>query len=149
MNKRSTCLGVMPEPLYFLVAWLALRCVYNSVNCLAIICSPSIVVIVFLERDITSESHGTPVHISIIVYTVHLYCFYLLSIAITITISTLVFWPFVNNKTGEIDNLSDSLGAKLFAFVCRSRSSKQPLGCKRRHCLLCHLLVVLGVLLVR
>src|ERR1043165_420144 len=53
------------EPLPFFAALLALRCVFNPVNCPAVICLPCIAFfIVFWERDITSEHHGTPVHIS-------------------------------------------------------------------------------------
>src|ERR1041385_4682104 len=60
--------------------------------------------IVFWERDITSEHHGTPVHILIIVYT--LISFSVFSFSCYHYHYPLCFLSFVNNKIGEIDNLS-------------------------------------------
>src|SRR4051812_19041558 len=54
-------------------AYLALCCAHNPVNCPAIICLPRIAFFVFWERDITSEHHGTPVHISTTIYTHNLF----------------------------------------------------------------------------
>ena len=71
--------------------------------------------IVFWERDITSELHGTPVHISTIIYTSIIYCFYFLSFAITTIISTRVS-SFVNNKNRGIDNPSVLVGSKVICF---------------------------------
>ena len=68
----------------------------------------------------TSEHHGIPVHILII--SSHHY--YLLAdfLSVLLLLSPLHL-TFVNNKTGEIDNLSNSLEAKLFVSVCRSTST--------------------------
>ncbi len=69
--------------------------------------------IVFWERDITSEHHETPVHITIIDHIRYLLFRYLLTIAIIpITIITCV-WSFVNYKAGGIDNLSVLVGSKV------------------------------------
>ena len=63
---------------------------------------------VFWERDITSEIHGTPIHIYTTVYTLNLLlvlnfscCYYLLH------------WSFVNSKVGGIDNSSELVGSKV------------------------------------
>ena len=72
--------------------------------------------IVFWERDITSEHHGTPVHITIIDHIRYLLsAFYLLLAAIPITIITCV-WSFVNDKAGGIDNLSVLVGSKVICI---------------------------------
>src|SRR3954466_592777 len=68
--------------------------------------------IVFWERDITSESHGTPVHISTTVYTLNL-LLVLLSVT-TIIISRVD--PFVNGKAGGIDNPSVLVGSKVICI---------------------------------
>src|SRR3954453_4610160 len=61
-------------------------------------------IIVFWERDITSEHHRTPVHIYNIVYTRYQFTFSIyFSVAITIIIIPCVL-SFVNNKAGGIDN---------------------------------------------
>ena len=108
---------------YFLVTWLALWCVYNSVNCLAVICSLNIVVYHLLgERDITSERDDSPVHIFIIVYTVPIYCFYF-PFSCNYYFHP-CFLSFVNSKAGEIDNLSELIGSKVICvLVCRSTST--------------------------
>src|SRR3954464_5269142 len=95
------------EPRPFFVALLALQCVFNPVNCPAVIYLPRIeVFIVFWERDITSEHHGTPVHILITVYTLIYFSAFTFSCYYHYHYP-LCFLSFVNNKTGEIDNLSE------------------------------------------
>ena len=72
--------------------------------------------IVFWERDITSEHHETPVHITIIDHIRYLPFRFLLTIAvIPITIITCV-WSFVNYKAGGIDNLSVLVGSKVICI---------------------------------
>ena len=66
------------------VAYLALRCVFNPVNWCDLFTSHS-PFIVFCERDITSESHGTPVHISTTVYTLNFFQS-LLSVALLLSL---------------------------------------------------------------
>src|ERR1041384_5362522 len=76
--------------------------------------------IVFWERDITSEHHRTPVHISNTVYTRYqftaLFTFQLLSLSLL----SRAFLSFVNNEAGGIYNLSVLVGSKAICCVCRS-----------------------------
>ena len=70
--------------------------------------------IVFWERDITSEHHETPVHITIIDHIRYL-LFRIFIAIIPITIITCV-WSFVNYKAGGIDNLSVLVGSKVICI---------------------------------
>src|ERR1041385_3030197 len=74
-----------------------------------------------------------PVHILIIVSTLHLFsCFYFQLLSLS-----LVFLPFVNNKTGEIDNLSELRWEQSYLCLCGGpRQSRRW-----------HLLIISGVLL--
>src|SRR4051812_18226785 len=77
--------------------------------------------IVFWERDITSEHHGTPVHIHTIVYT--------LSLLSVLTFSSTFIScvdPLYIARPEEMTNPMYSLGAKLFVSVCRSTSTSSP-----------------------
>src|ERR1041385_4587346 len=78
-------------------------CVHNPVNCLSVILFTSHSnFFVFWERDITSEHHVSR-FISSSLFTRSFTFLLLLSIAIIIP----CVLPFLNNKTGEIDNLSE------------------------------------------
>src|SRR3954469_17276007 len=74
--------------------------------------------IVFWERDITSENHGTPVHLHIIVYTLSLLSVFTLSSTFISCID-----PFETARPEELTTPLYALGAKLFVSVCRSTSS--------------------------
>ena len=96
--------------------------------------------IVFWERDITSEHHGTPVHISTSVYT--------LNLLPVLTFSChyyLLRWSFVNIKDGGIDNSSVLVGSKFICFCVQVHVNSLARSNFWRRC---HLLVSLGVLLV-
>ena len=155
MNKRSTCLGVMPTWLNLALSAsiISIRCVHNSVNCPVVICSPNIAFIVYWERDITSECHDALVHIIII--SLHR-CYLLCSFSFSCTFISSCVWPFVNNKAGEIDNLSVLVGSKVTCvLVCRSRQiisgtvageHSIPVNKLISGAIVCHLLVVSGIL---
>ena len=116
------------------VAYLALRCVHNPVNCPSVICSPRIAgFIIFWERDITSEHHVSR-SISSSLFTRSFTFLLLLSVAIIIS----CVWSFVNNKTGEIDNLSELRWEQ--SYLCLCAGPRQL-----RHW---HLIIISGVLLV-
>src|ERR1041385_1511232 len=94
------------------VAYLALRCVHNPVNCPSVICLPRIAVLSSFggETSLANITYPGP-------YT-H-YCFqaiftFLLLLAIIIT----CVLPFVNNKTGEIDNLSELRWEQSYLCLC-------------------------------
>ena len=64
------------EHLLSFVSQLALRCIFNPINCPAMICLPRMAFLSSFGRDITSEHHGTPVHISTTVCLQFTFCFY-------------------------------------------------------------------------
>src|ERR1041385_378214 len=100
--------------------------------------------IVFWERDITSEHHRTPVHITTTVYTIYLlsvFTFPLLSLSIIIIPCVL---SFVKNKAGGIDNSSVLVGSKAIC-VCAGPGEASDYLRTAPH-LPNHLLVDLGVL---
>ena len=82
--------------------------------------------IIFWERDITSEHHGTSVHILIIVYTLTYFSVFTFTCCYHYHYPCLfihVFLSFVNKKTGEIDNLSELRWEQSYLLcVCRSTS---------------------------
>src|ERR1041384_2619617 len=85
------------------VAWLALRCVHNPANCSSVICLPRIAVLSSFGREISLVNITYP-------GPYPYYCFHaiftsLLLLSVAIIIPCVL--PFVNNKTGEIDNLSE------------------------------------------
>ena len=63
--------------------------------------------IIFLERDITSENHGTPVHISTFTFSSYFQLHFFL-----------LRWSFVNDKAGGIDNSSVLVGSNVTCCVC-------------------------------
>src|ERR1041385_7876350 len=94
------------------VAYLALRCVHNPVNCLSVICLPRIAIfIVFWERDITSEHHVSR-SISSLLFPRFIY----------FTAFTCYHYPLyfilLKNKTGEIDNLSELCWEQSYLCLC-------------------------------
>src|ERR1041384_510394 len=96
------------------VAWLALRCVHNPVNCSSVICLPRIAVLSSFGRE-TSLVNITypgpyPYHCFHAIFTL----LFLLSAAIIIP----CVLPFVNNKTGEIDNLSELCWEQSYLCLC-------------------------------
>src|SRR4051812_40181561 len=95
--------------------------------------------IVFWERDITSEHHGTPVHIHTIVHTLNL----LLVLTCTCTFY-LLRRSFVNNKAGGIDNSFVLVGSKVICFCVQVHVNYLAQINFWRSC---HLLVFLRVLL--
>src|ERR1041384_4707254 len=67
-------------PLPFFCSIVSIAVHFNPINCRAVIFLPYIAFfIVFWEIDITSESHGTPVHISTTIYTLSLLCVFTFS----------------------------------------------------------------------
>ena len=68
--------------------------------------------IVIWERDITSENHGTPVHLHIIVHTHNL-----LSAFTFFSTFYLLRSSFVNDKAGGIENSSVLVGSKVICCV--------------------------------
>ena len=85
---------------------------------------------IFWEREITSESHGTPVHISTIVYTA--FTFLLLFPFSLNYYFPLFFDPLEIARPERLTTSLNSLGAKLFAFLCAGQcqlvSSRKPLA---------------------
>ena len=76
--------------------------------------------IVFWERDITSEHHETPVHITIIDHIHYLlFAIYLLLQKLSIT-TIIAFNPLWTTRPEGLTTSLYSLGAKLFVSVCRS-----------------------------
>ena len=76
---------------------------------------------VFWERDISSESHGTPVHISTLVYT------FAFTTSFPFSCTTHIFplcLILCKQQAREIDNLSELVGSKVICIlVCRSTST--------------------------
>src|ERR1041385_7641659 len=94
------------------VTYLALRCVLNPVNCRSVICLPRIAVLSSFGRETSLANITYPGPYP------H-YCFraiftFLLLLAIIIT----CVLPFVNNKTGEIDNLSELRWEQSYLCLC-------------------------------
>src|SRR3954470_7132502 len=96
--------------------------------------------IVFWERDITSEHHGTPVHISNTVYTHYLFPILFPFPLLSLSLLSRAFDPLYTTRPEGLITSLNSLGAKL-SVVCAG--PRQPPNCWRR----CHLPVVVGVLL--
>ena len=111
------------QPLPFFVAYLALRYVFNPVNCPAVICLPRIDLLSSFGRETSLVKVMGPRSIFPPLFTPSICFLFLLSVA---TFHYLLRWSFVNSKAGGIDNPSVLLGSKVTCCVCRSRSSKQP-----------------------
>lgn len=101
---------------------------------------------IFWERDATSEQHGTPVHIPIIISHHHYLLLYFSFRCNTISPLRLTF---VNSKAGEIDNLSVLIGSKVICVMCAGPGQVNNLWFVTAPLFACHLLVVSGILLVR
>src|SRR3954466_9013999 len=78
------------EPLPFFVAYLALRCVFNPVNCPAMICLPRIEVLSSFGRETSLVNIMGPRSIFPQLFTPSIYFLLLLSVAITTIIISCV-----------------------------------------------------------
>src|SRR3954471_10878179 len=93
------------EPLPSFVAYLALRCVYNPVNCPSVICLPRIAVLSSFGRDTSLVNFTGPRSIFSSPFT-RLFTFLAFTFSCYHYHYPLCFLSFVNNKTRQIDNLS-------------------------------------------
>src|SRR4051812_46623882 len=96
------------------VAQLALRCVHNPVNFSSVICSPRIAVLSSFGRETSLVNITYPGPYPYYCFHTYLLFCFLLSIAIIIP----CVLPFVNNKTGEIDNLSELRWEQSYLCLC-------------------------------
>src|ERR1041385_2342809 len=85
--------------------------------------------IVFWERDITSEHHVSR-SISLLLFQTIFTFLLLLAIIVTCVL------PFVNNKTGEIDNLSELCWEKSYLCLCAGPGQGSNFCLKQCHCFL-------------
>src|ERR1041385_1738066 len=85
--------------------------------------------IVFWERDITSEHHVSR-SISLLLFQTIFTFLLLLAIIVTCVL------PFVNNKTGEIDNLSELRWEQSYLCLCAGPGQGSNFCLKWRHCFL-------------
>src|SRR4051812_45975379 len=94
------------------VAQLALRCVHNPVNFSSVICSPRIAVLSSFGRETSLVNITYPGPYPY--YCFHAFFTLLLLLAIIIP----CVLPFVNNKTREIDNLSELRWEQIYLCLC-------------------------------
>src|ERR1041385_707015 len=96
------------------VSLLALRCVYNPVNCPSVICLPRIAVLSSFGRETSLVNITYPGPYPY--YCFHAIFTFLLLLSVAIIIPCVL--PFVNNKTEEIDNLSELRWEQSYLCLC-------------------------------
>src|SRR4051812_27487546 len=77
--------------------------------------------IIFWERDITSEHHRTPVHISNTVYTRYQFTALFTFLLLSLSLLSRAFYPLYTTRPEELTTPLYSLGSKAICCVCRSR----------------------------
>ena len=117
-----------------------MRCLHNPVNCQMWFFYLASTFIVFRERDITSENHGTPVHLHIIVHTLNLLSVF------TFKVPLLSLALILCKRQGRRNwQLLCTRWEQSYLFLCAGprQLPSQEMNFRRR----CHLLVSLWVLL--
>src|SRR3954466_8399130 len=71
--------------------------------------------IIFWERDITSEHHGTPVHILITVYTLNLFPAFTFQSQLSLSLS-LVFDPLETTRSERLTTSLNFVGSKVICI---------------------------------
>src|SRR3954471_6481953 len=111
------------EPLPFFIAKLALRCVFNHVNCPAVICLPRIAVLSSFGRETSLVNITGPRSIFSPLLTSLFPFQYLLLVAIIIIIPC-VFEPLQTKIPERLTTSLNFVGSKVNCVVCRSRSRR-------------------------